>query len=45
MNFPCIISGNSINDGQSRKEDPGDGKISQQAAGKLDSGDDDQQPC
>lgn len=44
MNFPCIISASSINDGQSRKT-PGDGKISQQAAGKKpDSGDDDQQP-
>ena len=40
----CIISGSSINDGQSRKT-PGEGKISQQAAGKKPgSGDDDQQP-
>ena len=44
MNFPCIISGSGINDGQSRKT-PGEGKISQQAAGKKPgSGDDDQQP-
>lgn len=44
MNFPCIISGSGKDDGQSRKT-PGEGKISQQAAGKKpDSGDDDQEP-
>lgn len=43
MNFPCIISGSGIDDGQSRKT-PGEGKISQQATGKKpDSGDDDHQ--
>ena len=41
MNFPCIISGSSVRDGQSRKT-PREGKISQEAAvNKPDGGDDD----
>lgn len=46
MNFPCIISGSSVRDGQSRKT-PREGKISQEAAvSKPDGGggDDDKQP-